>query len=827
QDIESAIRLANAEIPSGRVEGNTREFAVRTRGELASPDEFGSIIVAQSAESQVRLRDVARVEIGAENERSVARWNGKPAVGLGIVKQSKASTLEVAQAVREGLPELAKLLPAGMSLSVAYDSSSFIQDSVEEVGQTMLIAMLLVIVVVLFFLKSFRATLIPTLAIPVSIIGTFAVAYFSGFTINILTLLALVLSIGLVVDDAIVVLENIYRHMEMGKSRLQAAFDGTKEIGFAVVATTVALVAVFVPVAFMTGSVGRLFNEFGISIAVAVVISSFVALSLTPMLCSRMLRPLHGDVNAGWASRWFDLFFEGLNRVYESTLKFVMRMRWFMIGVALLMVGASVYLFELLPRELVPTEDRGIGFGIVIAPEGATLEYTDRYMREVEKILLPLPERRGLFTAIGLSFGGPGQVTNGIVFLPLKPRDERDKSQQQIVGELFPQMFSIPGVLAFIVSPPSLGGGFNSKAVEYVLKADSYETLSQAMDVMMAKAAELGYLINLDTNLRLNKPQLDLTIDRKRASELGVSVTDIGTTLETFLGGRVVTKFKRGTKQYDVIVQMTPSARATPDAIAGIYLRGSGGLVQLANVVNVAETVAPKELNHFNRVRSATLSANLAPGVDLGTALDALDRIAETDLPGGVTRELDGQSREYRLSTNALYFMFLLAIIFIYLVLSAQFESFVHPMTILLSVPLAVFGALLSLFVFGQSLNIYSQIGLIMLVGLVTKNSILIVEYANQLRARGRDVMTAVMEASTIRLRPILMTSFATIFGVLPIAIGLGAGAEARRPLGIAVVGGLFFSTFLTLVLVPVLYTLLARFTNPNPVAEEPAQAAD
>lgn len=827
QDIEGAIRLANAEIPSGRVEGDMREFAVRTRGELVSPDEFGAIIVAQSTESQVRLRDVARVEIGAENERSVARWNGKPAVGLGIVKQSKASTLEVAQAVREGLPELSKLLPEGMSLNVAYDSSTFIQESVEEVGQTMLIAMLLVVVVVLFFLKSFRATLIPTLAIPVSIIGTFAVAYFSGFTINILTLLALVLSIGLVVDDAIVVLENIYRHMEMGKSRLQAAFDGTKEIGFAVVATTVALVAVFVPVAFLTGTVGRLFNEFGISIAVAVVISSFVALSLTPMLCSRLLRPLHGDVNAGWASRWFDAFFNGLNRIYESTLKFVMRMRWLMIGVALLMVGVSVYLFQLLPRELVPTEDRGIGFGIVIAPEGATLEYTDRYMREVEKILLPLPERRGLFTAIGLSFGGPGQVTNGIVFLPLKPRDEREKSQQQIVGELFPQMFSIPGVLAFIVSPPSLGGGFNSKSVEYVLKADSYETLSQAMDVMMAKASELGYLINLDTNLRLNKPQLDLTIDRKRASELGVSVTDIGTTLETFLGGRVVTKFKRGTKQYDVIVQMTPSARATPDAIAGIYLRGSGGLVQLANVVHVVETVAPKELNHFNRVRSATLSANLAPGVDLGTALDALDRIAETDLPGGVTRELDGQSREYRLSTNALYFMFLLAIIFIYLVLSAQFESFVHPMTILLSVPLAVFGALLSLFVFGQSLNIYSQIGLIMLVGLVTKNSILIVEYANQLRARGRDVMTAVVEASTIRLRPILMTSFATIFGVLPIAIGLGAGAEARRPLGIAVVGGLFFSTFLTLVLVPVLYTLLARFTNPNPVVDEPAQAAD
>ncbi|MDP6040885.1 MAG: efflux RND transporter permease subunit [Candidatus Latescibacteria bacterium] len=826
QDIESAVRRANAEIPSGRVEGNMREFAVRTQGELRTADEFGEIIVVQSANSQVRLHDVAEVAIGPEDERTVARWNGESAVGLGIVKQSKASTLDVASAVRTALPELSTLLPQGMKLDVAYDSSTFIQESVNEVAQTILIAMSLVVVVVLVFLKSFRATLIPTVAIPVSIIGAFAVAYFSGFTINILTLLAIVLSIGLVVDDAIVVLENIYRHMEMGKSRVQAALDGTKEIGFAVVATTVALVAVFVPVAFLTGSVGRLFNEFGITIAVAVVISSFVALSLTPMLCSRILQPLHGS-SAGWISRTFDAFFEGLNRVYSGTLGAVLQVRWLMIVVALLMVGASAYLFGLLPRELVPTEDRGIGFGIVIAPEGATLDYTDRYMREVERRLLPVPERRGLFTAIGLGFGGPGQVTNGIVFMPLKARGERSRSQQQIVGELFPQMISIPGVLAFLVSPPSLGGRFSSKPVEYVLQADSYETLQKAVEAMMAKASELGYLINLDTDLRLNKPQLNITIDRRRASELGVSVTDIGSTLETFLGGRVVTRFKRGTKQYDVIIQMKPSARSTPDAIAGIYLRGAGGLVQLANVVDVAEAVAPKELKHFNRVRSATLTAGLAPGVDLGTALDDLDRIAATELPGGVNRELSGQSREYQTSTNTLYFMFGLAVVFIYLVLSAQFESFVHPMTILLSVPLAVFGALLSMFVFGQSLNIYSQIGLIMLVGLVTKNSILIVEYANQLRTRGREVLEAVVEAATIRLRPILMTSFATIFGVLPIAIGLGAGAEARRPLGIAVVGGLFFSTFLTLVLVPVLYTLLARFTKAEGVEDETIQAAD
>jgi multidrug efflux pump len=483
-------------------------------------------------------------------------------------------------------------------------------------------------------------------------------------------------------------------------------------------------------------------------------------------------------------------------------------------------------LFKVLPSELVPIEDRGIGFGIVIAPEGATLDYTDKYMREVEKRLLALPERRALFTAIGLSFGGPGRVTNGFVFLNLKPRHERSKSQQQIVQELFPQLISIPGVLAFVINPPSIGGRFSSSPVEYVLQGDSYEELNQGVGVLMGEAVRLGYMVNLDTDLRLNKPQLDLTIDRERAAGLGASVSEIGTTLETFLGGRVVTNFKRGTKQYDCILQMKSSARATPDAIREIYIRGTNGLVQLANVVRIQETLAPKELNHYNRVRSASITANLVPGATLGQALDDLDRIAAEKLPIGFKREYAGQSLEFKSSSSSLYFMFLLAIIFIYLVLSAQFESFVHPLTILLAVPLAVFGALLTLFLFGQSLNIYSQIGLIMLIGLVTKNSILIVEFSNQLRARGESVFDAVVHAATIRLRPILMTSFATIFGVLPIAIGLGAGAESRRPLGLAVVGGLFFSTFLTLVLVPVLYTLLSRFTKVAKVGEpEPGSA--
>ena len=813
QDVEAAIRRENTEIPGGRVEGAEREFSVRTRGELTTPEEFGAIIVAQSKNDIVRLRDVAEVSLGAADERTAVRYNGQTAVGLGVVKQSKASTVDVAADVSKALGDLSGLLPAGMKLDIAFDSSTFINSSIDEVKETLIIAMCLVILVVLAFLKSLRATAIPTLAIPISIIGALAAAYFAGFTLNILTLLALVLAIGLVVDDAIVVLENVYRHMEMGKSRLQAALDGSKEIGFAVLATTITLVAVFVPLAFLTGSVGRLFNEFGISLAVAILLSGFVALTLTPMLCSRMLKPLHGT-SSSWATRSFDAFFEWLNRIYDRTLRFAMRWKWLTIGGAVAAVVLSVVLFRLLPSELVPIEDRGVAFGIVIAPEGATLDYTDKYMREVESRLLPLPERRSLFSATGLGFGGPGRVTNGFVFLGLAPRSERRRSQQEIVQALFPRLISIPGVLAFVINPPSLGGSFSSSPVEYVLQGETYEELNQAVGTVMGEASKLGYMINLDTDLRLNKPQLDLTIDRERAAGLGVSVTDIGLTLETFLGGRIVTNFKRGTKQYDCILQMKPSSRSAPDDIREIYLRGKGGLVQLANVVRVEETLAPKELNHYNRVRSATITANLVPGVSLGQALDDLDKISAEKLPSGMKRDYAGQSLEFKSSTSSLYFMFLLAIIFIYLVLAAQFESFIHPLTILLSVPLAVFGALLALLIFGQSLNIYSQIGLIMLIGLVTKNAILIVEFSNQLRGQGKSATDAVIEAATIRLRPILMTSLATIFGVLPIAIGLGAGAESRRPRGLAVVGGMLFSTFLTLVLVPVLYAILSRFVR-------------
>jgi multidrug efflux pump len=839
-DVESALRGGNAEVPSGRVEGSGREFSVRTRGDLNRPEEFAAIVLSERGGSVVRLGDVATVDVGAEDERSVARYNGIPSVGLGIVKQQKASTVTVAHNVREALDDLRRDVPPGMKLETAFDSSLFIEDSIHEVVVALFIAFGLVIVVIFVFLGSLRATFIPAVAIPVSIVGTFILTYFLGFTINILTLLALVLAIGLVVDDAIVMLENIHRHMEMGKDRLRAAFDGAREIGFAVLATTITLVAVFVPVAFLQGRVGRLFNEFGITVAFSVLLSGFVALTLTPMLCSRLLKRHHSFGEDDWdgsgaKTAWapaavsrFDRFFQRLHRVYDRLLHHAMRHRPGVVaGTAFSLVVIGV-LFWRLPSELSPVEDRSFVFGIVRAPEGATLAYTDRYLRVAEGMFRSVPEVQSLFVALGLSGGGPGRVTDGFMFVRLKPKDERKRTQQEIVRAMFPQMFSIPGVFAIPINPPGIGGSFG-QPVSFVLKAESYPELQRAVGILMAEAQKLGYLLNMDTDLKLNKPQLEIAIDRDRAAAQGVSVQAIGGTLQTLLGGREVTHFKLGNRQYDVILQVPARDRSTPAMIEDIYVRGDHGLVQLGNVVNVRQNVAPRELNHYNRVRSATLTASLAPGRTIGDATQDLTAIARRALPPGVRYELAGEMREFAESSGGLYFLFVVALVFIYLVLAAQFESFVHPFTILLSVPLAVVGALLTLFALGMSLNIYSQIGLIMLIGLVSKNAILIVEYANQRRkaaaerGTGESLADSVMHAARIRLRPILMTTLSTVFGILPIALGLGAGAEARKPLGMGVVGGMVFSTIFTLLVVPVFYTLLARFSGDPARAKAPA----
>ena len=828
-DIERALQGQNAEVPSGRIEGKGREFSVHTRGDLTQPEEFAAIVVSQQGDRVVHLGDVADVKIGAEDDRNIARYNSLPAVGLGIVKQQKASTVDVAHEVRKALPGLRALLPAGAQLEVAYDGSTFIESSIHEVVVSLLIAVLLVFIVIFVFLGSLRATLIPAVAIPVSVIGTFTAVYFMGFSINILTLLALVLAIGLVVDDAIVMLENVYRHLEMGKSRMRAALDGAQEIGFAILATTIALVAVFVPVAFLKGRVGRLFNEFGIAVAVAVLISGFVALTLTPMMCSRTLRrhgghgggtgdePADGHNSGGVPAdaapvereNWFDRLFAKVTASYEHSVRIAVRHRALVMAGTGVVVAAIFALFVMLPKELVPTQDQGWLFTFIKAPEGATLEYTDRYTRMVEGTYDQLPAKDRMFTAIGLF----GPVTDGFMFVGLKPRSQRPPAQA-LQQQLFGRMMAIPGVLAFPIVPSGLGGGGFGGEVAYVLQADRYDLLARAMGAMMSEAQKLGYIVNMQTDLQLNKPQLEIDIDRSRAAELGVSVTDIGATLQTLLGGQRVTRFKRGNHQYEVMLQVPPADRSSPSVIDGLYVRGTGGLVQLASVTHVHQEVAPRELNHFNRVRSATLSGSLVPGVTIGKALADLDAIAKRVLPPGVRTDLTGDSREYVESSGGLNFLFIVALVFIFLVLAGQFESFIHPLIILFSVPLAVFGALISLFALRMTINIYSQIGLIMLIGLVTKNAILIVEYANQRRARGIEIVEAVVGAAKIRLRPILMTTLATIFGIMPIALGLGAGAESRKPLGMAVVGGMVFSTLLTLMVVPVVYSLLAPFAG-------------
>ena len=830
-DVKRALQGQNAEVPSGRIEGKGREFSVHTRGDLTTPEEFAAIVVSNQGDRLIHLGDVADVKVGAEDDRNIARYNSLPAVGLGIVKQQKASTVDVAHAVRKALPELRTLLPAGMQLEVAYDGSTFIESSIHDVVISLLIAVLLVFIIIFVFLGSLRATLIPAVAIPVSIIGTFTAVYFFGFSINILTLLALVLAIGLVVDDAIVMLENVYRHLEMGKPRMQAALDGAQEIGFAILATTVALVAVFVPVAFLKGRVGRLFNEFGIAVAVAVLISGFVALTLTPMMCSRVLRrhgahddapggaPGAGEAPPAEHMNWFDRLFAKLTTFYERSVRVAVRYRGRVLAGTGLIVAAIFALFMVLPKELVPAQDQGWIFTFIKAPEGATLEYTDRYTRMVEATYDQLPAKDRMFTAIGLF----GPVTDGFMFVGLKPRNQRPPAQV-LQGQLFGRMMAIPGVMAFPFVPSGLGGGFGGE-VQYVLQADTYDQLSKAMGTLMGEAQKLGYIVNMQTDLQLNKPQLEIDIDRERAAELGVSVADIGATLETLLGGQRVTRFKRGNHQYEVMLQVPQADRSSPSVIDGLYVRGSTGLVQLASVTRVHQEVAPRELNHFNRVRSATLSGSLVPGVTIGKALTDLNAIARRALPPGVRTELAGDSREYVESSGGLNFLFIVALVFIFLVLAGQFESFVHPLTILFSVPLAVFGALLSLWALHMTINIYSQIGLIMLIGLVTKNAILIVEYANQRRERGIDIVEAVVGAAKIRLRPILMTTLATIFGILPIALGLGAGAESRKPLGMAVVGGMVFSTLLTLMVVPVVYSMLARFAGEKATASERAAA--
>ncbi|MEO6057283.1 MAG: efflux RND transporter permease subunit [Gemmatimonadales bacterium] len=800
QDVQAAIRSRNVEVPAGRIESSRREFTVRSLGELKTPGEFAELVVSNANGVLVKLRDVGRVELGAEDDRSALRYKGTSAVAIGVVRQSKANIIQVAEAIRRELPRVQESLPPGVTLSIAFDQSIFVSRSIREAEETLILAAGLVVIIIFVFLRNLRATLIPGLAIPTSIVAAFAIMYFLGFSINNFTLLALTLAIGIVVDDAIIVLENAYRHQEeLGESPEEAAVNGTREIAFAVIATTISLVAVFTPLAFLKGSTGRLFNEFGIAVAGSVVISGFVALTLTPMLCAKILRvpQRHGALY-----RVLENGFNALATGYGRTLRWAVHWRWAVVVAVLLLTLGAGLVFRSLKREFVPPEDKGWFFSIIIAPEGASLAYTDGYQRRAEAVLAKTKDVASYFSVVNIGDG----VSRGIIFTNLVDFDQRTRSLEEIIGEVQGGYFAIPGVLAFANNPPAFGWG---SPVNFVIQNPDFDLLVRGNDTLLARARQVQGLTNVDSDLRVNKPELTINFDRDRAEDLGVPVGDVATTLQVLLGGNRTSTFTRNNKQYDVIVQLDPEARATPSDMTGLYIRGRDNeLVKLEALASIREGVGPRELNHFNRVRAATLTAGLAPGFTLGEAIDSLNAIATEVLPKGSSTALAGESRELDESGSSLYFAFILALVVVFMVLASQFESLVHPFTVLLAVPLAVTGALFTLKLAGATLNLYSQIGMILLIGLVTKNSILLVEYINQLKERGFETVEAALESGRIRLRPILMTSVATIMGATPIAFGLGAGSISRRPLGYAIVGGVLFSTLLTLYVVPAVYVI-------------------
>ena len=817
-DVESALRAQNVEIPAGRVEGLQREFTVLSETDLKTPEQFAQIILGNSSGYLVRLGDVARVELGADSARFRARFNGKNAIPLGIVKQAVANPLEISKAIKTMLPQITRALPAGMKVEVAYDSTIFIEKSISEVYVTVFEAMLLVVLVIFLFLRNWRAVLIPIVTIPVSLIGAFAIMYMLGFSINILSLLAMVLAIGLVVDDAIVMLENIYRHIEEGMPPLQAAFKGSQEIGFAIIAMTLTLAAVYLPFAFSTGRTGKLFIEFTLTLAGAVLVSGFTALTLSPMMCSKLLRR---ETEHGRFYLWGERMLAALDGTYRLVLARVLSLRKLVVIGAVAVFAAAALLFTLLPKELAPQEDQGLIIGFASAPEGATIDYTDGYAKQMEKVFENVVERDRSFVIVGF-----GEVTSAIGFVGLKDRDERARTAQQIAGSLFPQFMGITGLMAFPVTPPPLGQNDFGQPVSFVVQTTgTWEELDGTVKKLLTKMQENPQLTNPDSDLKLNKPELRVLMNRDKIASVGTDVGTVGRTLETMLGGRNVTRFKKGSEQYDVIVQVDDGLRRTPEALANIYVRGSDGLVQMSNLAMVSETVAAKELNHFNKMRSAVISAGLAPGYSQGEALSWMENALQQVAPGS-QYDLNGQSREYRESGSSTAAMLLLALVFIYLVLAAQFESFIDPFVILVSVPLAVFGAFLCLVLLNAgaglglwnatgSWNIYTQIGVVTLIGLISKHGIMIVEFANQLQEQGKSKLEAVVESATMRLRPILMTTGAMVLGAVPLALASGAGAEARHQIGWVIVGGLSIGTVFTLLVVPVVYLLLARDHRP------------
>ncbi len=827
-DVERALRQQNVELPSGRVENLSREMTIQTRGELKTPEEFNQLVLRGDAAKLVRLRDIGEARAGVENERTIARNNGKPCIFLGIVKQSKANTVEVANGIKAEVEKLKPILPPGIDMVFNYDESIYVSKAIEEVWATLGFAFLLVVIIIWLFLGSVRTTLIPAVAIPVSIIGAFAILHAFGYSINILTMLALVLAIGIVVDDAIVVLENIHRHIEDGMKPMAAAFKGMEEIAFAVIAITVSLMAVFLPLAFQRSATGRLFIEFAVAVAGSVAVSAFVALSLSPMMAARVLKEHDKEAKPVFVIRWFNALLQLFTRLYTRALRWSLAHRFIAVLVAAASLWLTVLAFKQLEGEFLPEEDKSRLLCFVFGPEGSTTEYTDRQVRKMEAMLAKTPEVEAYGSVTAFAFAGPGLANNAIVFVKFKERDQRQRGVQEIVngpGGLRGQFWSeVQGAIAVPSIPKAIGRSFGS-AFQLVIQAQELDELNATTQEVLNKLRAMPFLLNARSSFEVTKPELRLDIDRNRAAALGVSIDEVSRTLQILFGGLDLSRIKVAGKEYEVIAQLQRQSRLVPQDLDRLYVRNRDGkLIQLSAIVSRAEGAAPNAIEHHNRRRSATLSASLN-GVPLGTAIQRVEEMLGKELPPGTSFEWSGESADFKDSGAEFLWVLMLALIIVYMVLAAQFESLLHPLTVMLAVPLAGLGAFGLLWLMNKlgamgiipvlpamNINLFSLIGLVLLVGLVTKNSILLVEFANQQCAKGASAKDAMMQAGLVRLRPILMTAFSTIAGIVPIAIGFGAGAESRRPMGMAVVGGMLTSTFLTLLIIPVVYSLFSDF---------------
>jgi multidrug efflux pump len=821
-EVERALRDNNAELPAGQVDSSTRNFTVRAEGRLSSVEEFRNLVVRRDGNDLLRLGEVANIQMGVESDISRLRANGKTAIGLGIIRQSKANTVAVSDAVRAELARIEQTLPPEVSLAESYDESIFIRASIKEVLITLAIAVTLVILVIFLFLRSWRATLIPAVTIPVAVIGAFIGLGFLGFSINVLTLLAIILAIGLVVDDAIVMLENIQRRIDEGEPPLLAAYRGAKQVAFAIIATTLTLIAVFVPISFMGGNVGRLFAEFGFTLAAAVIFSSLVALTLAPMLCSKWLQhsPESEEGHRLWA--FSEKVLNGLTSGYKKLLTFSLNQPGLLLGLGVAGLIIATVIFPRLPQELAPTEDRGVIIMPTSAPRGSTVEYTDHFVRQAETQLLPYLDE-GIAARFLSIVGFREEEDNAFMIMGLTHWDNRDIKQQQVTSDIRRKLADISGVRINVINPPGLGQrGFN-QPVEFVIAGPDYESVQAWSEEIVERAKENPNLINVDTDFELTRPELRLNIDRDRAADLDITVQDVGLTLQTMLASRNVTTYVDRGREYDVIIQADDADRATPGDLEQIFLRPreGGDLIPIKALVSVEEIGANPDLRRIDRLPAVVISASLADGYDLGSALTYLNNLAVDNLPPEARVSYKGLSREFQDSSAAIYLTFGLAFVIVFLVLAAQFESWIHPLIIMLSVPLAVTGALIALAWSGISLNIYSQIGIIMLLGLMAKNGILIVEFANQLRDKGYEVRDAILEGATLRFRPVLMTTISTVFGAIPLVVATGAGAESRAAIGMVILGGLVFATTLTLFIIPVLYNLLARFAKSSNAVEK------